>query len=366
MSGEKIIFGIPPLNHVTLAMDEVKSMENIGYRCYTSIYGNNASSAGKLNRITATIRNAFKLKSKLKNVHPHFLYLNSRFEPIGSLRDYLTLSTLKIFNRKSPRIIIKSHGSDLSILWSNKFIYKKIVLPYLTKNVDAWIFLSNEEKRIIEKHNPVMATRVHVLPNIIISERCESSNDFRMKYNLPADKFICLFVGRLVEVKGVFDILESISYLQSPGNFHFLFVGNGDDESRLKSNAETLNSKSAIQFTGFITDAECDQFFTTADALIYPTYDTEGFCMALFKSVACGIPVITTRLRAAKDYLSEPENVLWVKEKDPEGIANALERIYTDNALKQSMIRNNKLVGKKFLPEEVAQKMDEIFSKWPS
>lgn len=357
----RILFGIPPHAHVSLAMDEVNALERLGWQCYTTSYARNNQQEGKIKKIIGTIRNAFALKSKLKNSGAAYLYLNSRFEPAGSIRDFITLMVLHFFYTKHPKVIIKSHGSDCSILSNNSFLYKKVIVPFLTRKVDTWIFLSTEEKVIIERLHPVMAEKVHVLPNIIATERIKPSPDFKNKYQLPTDKFICLYVGRLIDVKGIFDILDSVGFLHLQDKFHFVFVGSGPHENELKQRANQLADKASIQFTGYIKDTECDQFYMNADVLIYPTYDTEGFCMALFKSIACGLPVITTRVRAAKDYLSEPQNVLWVNEKSPKEIAQALERLYLDNSMKTSMMENNKLLGKTFSPEKVAIQMDAIF-----
>lgn len=356
---KKILFGIPPHAHISLALDEVAAMKKQEYHCETTVYGRNDRREGKLKKIWNTIRNAFKLVSKLKSTQADFLYLNSRFEPVGSIRDFITLKIVKSFYGNDLKIIIKSHGSDCTVLERQSFLYKKMIIPLLVKNVDSWIFLSHDEKEAIRNHQPLMADRVHVLPNIIVPERCRSSSDFRKKYHLPTNKFICLFVGRMVRVKGVFDILESILHLHTPEKFHFIFVGNGDDEAALKKNANDLMERAGIQFTGFIPDDECDGFYSNADVLVYPTFDTEGFPMALFKSVACGVPVVTTRIRAAKDYLSEPDNVLWIHKKSPKEIARSLERLYLDSSLRNTMAENNLLLGKTFSQERVGRQMAE-------
>lgn len=359
---KKILFGIPPRAHISLALDEVAAMKKQGYHCETIVYGRNDKREGKLKKTWNTIRNAFRLVSKLKSTQADFLYLNSRFEPVGSIRDFITLKIVKSFYKNDLKIIIKSHGSDCTVLERQSFLYKKKIIPFLVNNVDSWIFLSHDEKEAIRNHKPLMADRVHVLPNIIVPERCQSTSDFRKKYHLPTNKFICLFVGRMVRVKGVFDILESILHLHTPEKFHFIFVGNGDDEAAMKQNASDMMGRTGIQFTGYIPDEECDGFYSNADVLIYPTFDTEGFPMALFKSVACGVPVITTRIRAAKDYLSEPENVLWVQEKSPKEIARKLEKLYLNNSLRAGIMDNNLLLGRNFSPEMVGRQMaDQVF-----
>lgn len=360
MKERTILFGIPPASHVSLAMDEVSAMEQLGYQCFTTPYGRNDQSEGKLTKLAATVRNALQIVSAIRKRRPAFLFLNSRFEPVGSMRDFITLLVLRLFIREMPGVIIKSHGSNMDVLRSDSFLFKRMVIPFLSRHVDFWLFLSSEEKEILMQLNHRIASHASVIPNIIVPSRCDVTDSFRKKYPLPTNKFNCLYAGRLTEVKGVFDIMESISHLHHPDRFHFIFVGSGPDMERLKKESEKFTSSTTIQFTGFIPDAECDQFYGAANVLLYPTYDSEGFPMALFKSVACGLPVVTTPIRAAKDYLSEPENAMFVNPKSPGEIAAALEKIFTNADLRDSMSKNNCETGGRFSKEKVGRLIDTI------
>ena len=114
---------------------------------------------------------------------------------------------------------------------------------------------------------------------------------------------------------------------------------------------------------GFLPDHECDHFYANADLLLFPTYAAEGFAMALFKSVAVGLPIITTKVRAALDHLKEPDNVLWVRSKNPADIAAAVNNLMSNTMLMQSMGKNNVALGKQFSGMAVAQKMNLIFDQ---
>lgn len=362
MKGKKILFGVAPHSHVALAMDEIRAMEQLGYQCITTPYGRNDQAEGKIKKIVATLKNAFQIASAIKKERPEFLFLNSRFEPKGSIRDFITLFIMQLRIRHLPKVIIKSHGSNMDVLRPSAFLYNRIVIPFLAKRVDFWLFLSSEEKEILQKYNPRIASHTSVIPNIIVPERCRATDGFLKKYPLPADKFNCLFAGRITAVKGVFDILESVSHLDNPDKFHFIFVGSGPDIEKLKKKSEGLSTLTSVQFTGFIPDQECDQFYATADVLVYPTYDSEGFPMALFKSVACGLPVITTSIRAARDYLSAPENALWVNPKSPKEIAVALQRLLADRSLREQMSQNNREKGTSFSKQKVGLLIDSILT----
>lgn len=361
MKDKKIVIGVPPKAHVSLANDEISGLQALGYDCHTVSYGRNDQSAGKLNKLIFTIRNAFRIVRKLYQTKPALLYLNSRFEPAGSTRDYISLFIIKLFYWGKIKIIIKSHGSDCTVLTRKSFYFKKMVIPFLTRNVDAWFFLSTDEKALIEQQNKKIASRVHIVPNIIDPSRCIHSQRFKDKYQLADDKFKILFVGRMVKVKGVFDIIEAIPLLPFRNQCQFIFVGEGDDLSLLKQKVTELKIGALVHFKGYLPDAECDHFYANTDALIFPTYDTEGFPMALFKSVASGLPVVTTRIRAARDYLAEPANGIWVERQSPSSIVNAISRLYLDKDLRQTIKRNNLLLGLSFSKERVAKQTNEVF-----
>ena len=142
----------------------------------------------------------------------------------------------------------------------------------------------------------------------------------------------------------------------------FTFVGSGDDFDEAEKIARETGIMNSVQFTGYIQDEECDHFYANTDALVFPTYDTEGFPMALFKSVALGMPVITTKIRAAKDYLTEPDNVIWVKEQSAQAIAAAVDRLITDTELRKNMSKNNCELGKEFTAENVCKQMHDVFA----
>jgi glycosyltransferase involved in cell wall biosynthesis len=358
---KKILVGVPPKNHIVLAYDEVQGLTDLGYQCSTIVYGSNNQSISKLKRLYKVVVNAVKLVRALYSFSPSFLYINSRFEPLATSRDFISVLIIRLLYYKRLKISIKSHGSDLSILLNDSFLYKKVIMPFMLRQVDAWFFLSNEEKEIIGSRSRKLLQKVYVTSNIIDPARSVSSAAFREKYSFNNSKFKVLYVGRMVREKGIFDIIKSITLIGFKEQCVFIFVGDGPDFKELQSYTEELELSSCVRFLGFIPDAECDHFYANTDLLVYPTFDTEGFPMALFKSVAAGLPIVTTRIRAAKDHLTAPENVLWVEAKSAQSIAAAFSTLYHNKDLRSSMSQNNKLVGKKFSRSNVCAEMNNDY-----
>lgn len=357
---KRILVGVPPKHHVMLSHDEIDGLTSLGHTCRAVPYGRNEPSVGKLNKLAGVIKRTFRIIKELYGFAPDILYLNSRFDLPGSTRDYITVLLIRILYARRLKIVIKTHGSDPYVLANTGFFYKRVVIPYLLKRVDAWFFLSQEEKEIIRAHNPELADKIYITANIVDAERSVASTEFKKKYALDSGQFKVLFVGRITREKGVFSLLKSIPLLDCKDDCLFIFVGDGPDLEEMKELSGAMGLNTYTRFLGYIPDAECDHFYANADILAFPTFFNEGFPMALFKSVAAGLPVITTRIRAAKDHLSAPDNVLWVDGESPESVAEAIGTLYRNHELRVAMSQNNRKIAKKFSRESVCSEMSEV------
>jgi len=358
----KILIGIPPVSHVILGLDELSGLEELGYSCRQIPYSRNKWNISTINRVYGVMLNAFKVLIQLYKQKPDILYLNSRLDVNGSLRDAFSVFLFRCLYFRSLKIVIKSHGSDLSVLEKKAFVFKNFAVPILISKVDAWLFLSQDEVADVCKIKPEFKGKVFVTFNIIDPQRSVYSKSFQQKYNLPKDKFKFLYVGRMVYEKGVFAILDGIAKFQKKEDCIFVMVGNGEELENLKLKAAELGISNNVIFTDFIEEVECDHFYANTDALVFPSHD-EGFAMALFKSVVTGLPIITTQIRAAKDQLNAPDNCLWVDGKSGDSVASALKKIYENEHLRNSMRENNIKLGEKFTKLKVCEDMHTTFQK---
>lgn len=83
--------------------------------------------------------------------------------------------------------------------------------------------------------------------------------------------------------------------------------------------------------------------------------------MAVFQSVAAGLPIITTKIRASADYLKEPDNCLWVEPKNPEMLAQKIAYLLENPDISRQMSDNNKQLSKLFTQEIICKELELIF-----
>ncbi len=179
----------------------------------------------------------------------------------------------------------------------------------------------------------------------------------------PADREEVTIVsaGRLIRNKGVDDLVNAMRYLQDRRAALHIF-GDGPLLPELKRIVRDHHLEDRVRFAGTIPEDRLIEFYSTrGDIFAFPSYPKEGFPMAFFFAVGCGLSIVSTRVRPIPDYLTEPENCLWVAPRDPAGLARQLDRLIADRNLRKSQGELNKTLVKQFAPTRIAKEFISIY-----
>jgi glycosyltransferase involved in cell wall biosynthesis len=147
-----------------------------------------------------------------------------------------------------------------------------------------------------------------------------------------------LNVGRLVYRKGVQDLIQSAAIVvkQYP-NIHYLIVGDGPYRESLSKLIDKLGLSKHIKLLGHIGDREkLRTLYQDAIAYIHPAH-YEGLPAVLLEAMACGCPVIATKIGGAADVIRHRENGLLVSPRDPEQVAELTISLIQDSSLRQNL-----------------------------
>ena len=364
MSKKRILFSMPTKHHVEIALDEMTALQDLGYVCDSFHYAAKNGYDSNFGRLWIIIQNALNLVKIAYRVNPDIIYFNSRLEVLAGIRDFITILILKAFYWGRVRFLIKSHGSDIEVLANKQFFTRKIVLPFLKRNISGWLFLSTEEKQKVIATNYFPANRIFVTKNIVRTDQFKKDADFKQSLNIPEEDKVLLFVGRIIREKGIFEVIDAFSMIQKQHNVTLVIIGDGLAFAECKEKINALGIAHKIRLTGFIPEQNVVRYYANSDVLVFPTYFPEGFPMALFNSVAAGLCVITTPTRAATDFLTEPENCMWVQAQNSSSIVEALQKLLKSEQLMSSIKKNNIakaiIFGKVQVGKELAQTIENI------
>jgi glycosyltransferase involved in cell wall biosynthesis len=363
MNKPRVLFSMPSKHHVEIALDEMTGLQELGYECGSFTYAAKAGYTSGLARLLVIFQNAFNLVATAYRFKPDIIYFNSRLEQLAGIRDFLTIVICRVFYMKKPIFIIKSHGSDIDAVENGGFVFRKLVLPFLKKNVAAWLYLSSEEKEKLSVANYFEDDRIFITKNIVRTGQFKKDLQFKKKLGIPQDHKVLLFVGRVIGQKGVLEVIAAFSIIKLKYKATLIIVGDGDAMTEVNSKITAGDLTHDIILTGFIPEQDVVEYYSNSDILVFPTYFPEGFPMALFNAVGAGMAVVTTKTRAADDYLTEPENCLWVKPRDSADVSRALDRLLQSEGLRTGMGKNNTEKAGMFSKHQVATELSAIFDQ---
>jgi len=148
----------------------------------------------------------------------------------------------------------------------------------------------------------------------------------RWHLGLNGDNII-LFVGRIVPLKGIDNLLKAITYLERERRIKLVVIG-GDEHSqaemqRLKSLSQSLKIHESVIFLGLVKQEMLPFFYSAADLCVVPSY-YESFGLVVLESLACGTPVVATKVGGAESVIRHGETGYVVMDNDPCGLADKI------------------------------------------
>jgi glycosyltransferase involved in cell wall biosynthesis len=315
------------------------------------VYGEKLSRTSLSRRVKRVLASAYRLRRKLRSGSFDLLHLNTAFDPRALLRDVVTLAVL---GRQRTRIFIKFHGSDADLFLTSRPLLKMLVHSLLSR-ADGIGVLSTEEKQNFtgagwdEK-------KIFVVKNVVERTFPARTASFNSQNRLPEGLPTLLFIARFIPAKGLLDVIRACAVLRDQGmRFALLCVGDGPARAAAEAETEKLNLVEHTRFLGLLPEDQTAEFYTNSTMLVFPTYHFEGFPMAVFYAVAAGIPIITTRIRGAADYLVEPSNCLWVEPRNPAMLAEKIAFLLNSSAARSAMGEANRRLARQFSAEVVTR-----------
>lgn len=142
-----------------------------------------------------------------------------------------------------------------------------------------------------------------------------------------------LFLGRLEEAKGVFELLAAGARLAPKYPALRLVFGGEGDADALRSKAAELGIAERIELPGWVGPRERDEQLSRAGVFCLPSH-AEGLPMSMLEAMAAGRAVVASSVGGIPETIVDGDNGLLVPPRDEEALAGALERILGDEALR--------------------------------
>jgi len=366
-------FFSPNLGGVETHLDDlVSGLDKLNYRVYVQTYSpiTTAGTFWKLNERRGKNVRIRRYRWFGKNIFHKiekfplfdFLYLT----PYLFLRTFFWL----VFNAKKIDVI-HAQGFNAALAGS---ILKKIFRKKLIVSTHAIYEIKKDSKtakritKILDKANKILALSRGSYDELVsFGLREEKIEQFKYWIDLDSflavdkkitrkdlnieDKFTVLFVGRLIEKKGIKVLVEVAKLLR---NINFIFVGAGPEEFFLISAQEELNN---VKFLGSVKNSDLSKYYSLADIFCIPSQYEEGFGRVVMEAVACGLPVVGSNKGGIPEALDQTVSILV--EPTTENLRNSIEELY-ENHEKYFELKNN---CRKYATENFSEKNLNLITK---
>jgi len=242
------------------------------------------------------------------------------------------------FIKSAPPLLCTSHGGDLFGLQGtllNKL--KRFILSHSTAVTVVSLSMFDEVLKLYADFN-----KVHILPMGV---------DLQNRFVPPETRTnseSLLFVGRLVEKKGLRYLLDALPLiLKRHPKVCLRIAGDGPEKDNLKLHCDNLGMSDHVQFLGAVKNDLIPELYCRSNVVVFPSViagggDQEGFGLVLVEALGCECAVVATDLPALRDIIIDGKTGLVVSQKNIQQLAEKIILLLNDYELGRSLGREGR------------------------
>lgn len=149
----------------------------------------------------------------------------------------------------------------------------------------------------------------------------KKNEELRKSLSYRNESIIIVTSGRLSEVKGWRLLLDSFNlFLKDYPDSYLIFVGNGQDKSKIEAYVKYIHINNRVKLVGFQTKECLSNFLNIADLYVMGSL-FEGWPTSMIEALACGIPICSTNFGSAKEIINSEKFGMIVNDRYPETFA---------------------------------------------
>lgn len=274
------------------------------------------------------------IRKEVKEMHPDLVYMTPNASGWAFYKDCIVVQMLKGLGCK---VLLHYHNKGIRTRqdrWVDDRLYRRFF-----KDVKVMLLaesLCQDVKKYVDRRN------VYICPNGIPVGR---DNVCVKREHLSNEVPHLLFLSNLIISKGVLVLLDALAILRERGCLFVCdFVGGETGEMNADGFEEETKKRDLQGFAiyhGRKYGEEKEAFFNSADLFVFPTYyDKECFPIVLLEAMAHGLPCVSTNEGGIPDIIDEGVTGVMAERGDARHLADKLEFLLKDPALRERMGRN--------------------------
>ena len=265
--------------------------------------------------------------------------------------------TAKFLVKTAPPLLTTSHGGDLFALRGSlaRRLKRQVAIHSCAVTVVSRSMSSALAKLEVDQK------RINIIPMGV---------DLQTVFVPPVKRErteVLLFVGRLVEKKGLKFLIEALPQIlvEYPG-VRLRIVGDGQEKNLLQKRVSELGIGNRVDFLGGVKNESLPALYQTSDVVVFPSViadggDREGFGLVLVEALGCECATVVTDLPAMQDIISDGKTALVVPQYDSQQITEKVLRLLKESELRRSLgKRGRRYVLQRFDWENVIRQYTDL------
>jgi glycosyltransferase involved in cell wall biosynthesis len=270
-----------------------------------------------------------------------------------------------------PHIVFGLAGKALgrarvfSTFYGLEIRWLKRKFPFLVRPF-AWLINRSDVVTAISRHTAqelagIVRKPVEVIPfSVAIGERTAAAED----------RNEILFVGRLVERKGLSVLIDAFREVRDSIPHKLVIVGDGPERPAVEERIRRLGLGDRVEVKGWVSAEEKEEYYRRCSFFVLPAVydkhgDTEGLGVVMLEAMAFSKPVIASNAGGITDVVEDNVNGMLVPSGDAPALARALLALANDEPARRRMGRNAKItVDEKFNWDKITMRLVRLYEKY--
>ncbi|MHC9084470.1 glycosyltransferase [Luteimonas sp. RIT-PG2_3] len=236
--------------------------------------------------------------------------------------------------------IVGARGSDIHV----RSGINKVMTRRTLAAADTVLTVSHAMRAATIADYGVPAGKVHAIVNGIDTGifHPRDQAQMRQKLGVPAQAKVIVYVGRLVETKGMRELLVAFQRLAAEdASLHLALVGDGVMRQELATLVQDSGLSGRVLMPGGMEPSEVAEWICASDVLTLPSW-SEGYPNVVVEGIACGCPVVATDVGGTREIINA-DNGIMVAPKDvdalTQALSDAMSRAWDHQAMASAMRR---------------------------
>ena len=321
--------------------------------CDFSRYINGQMISNSVIRVFRAIRDYFNLTrgaiTQINGFRGNLIHLCSSASYL-LVRDYFIIRAAK---RRNIKICIHFHFGRIPEL-SKRKNWEWSLLKSVAGMADKSIVMDKQSYMVLRKYG----IRVELLPNPLSDDVQKIIKNTRVN----KEQRVILFAGHCIPTKGVYELVEACRQIT---NIKLRMVGAISAEIKERLMILAGENNEWLEIIGQVSHEDTIRYMKSCDIFVLPTY-TEGFPNVIIESMACGCPIIASRVGAIPEMLENENGESYgvlIEPRSVNAIKESIEMLLDNQDLKKACGKNaKKRVCERYGIETVANQLIGIWS----